>query len=163
MDLSRLSGSTDTGPGTTRSTRGHPIRVPAWAWPAQTSGGYEIRTREGVNPTRFPSLCTGVRRRPAPCMTWARGLCRTSPDHPVRQRMRPELRPAVGSPASSATTFWTFRPVARTGLRRTRAEPRGAAQDRAPPSEIRCSHPGSDGETYPSNSVAPVGRPTRIM
>ena len=26
--------------------------------PGQRGGGYEIRTREGVNPTRFPSLPT---------------------------------------------------------------------------------------------------------
>jgi len=94
VDLSRLSGSTETGPGTTRSTRGHPIRVPAWAWPAQTSGGYEIRTREGVTPTRFPSLCTGVRQGSEPFVTWARSLGRTSVDRRVRQRMRPELRPS---------------------------------------------------------------------
>src|SRR5215469_9323436 len=34
-------------------------------------GGCEIRTREGLPPTRFPTMRTSVHRRPSPCASWA--------------------------------------------------------------------------------------------
>ena len=33
-------------------------------------GGCEIRTREGLPPTRFPSVRPSVHRRPCPSVTW---------------------------------------------------------------------------------------------
>src|SRR5262245_2404147 len=35
----------------------------------QRGGGCEIRTREGLPPTRFPTMLTGVHRRPLPSAT----------------------------------------------------------------------------------------------
>jgi hypothetical protein len=58
----------------------------------QAGGGCEIRTREGLPPTRFPSLRTGVRGRPAPSATLARGPVRSLVNVAERWRMRPKLR-----------------------------------------------------------------------
>ena len=38
--------------------------------PGQTSGGCEIRTREGLHPTRFPTMLTGVHQWPPLSVTW---------------------------------------------------------------------------------------------
>jgi hypothetical protein len=57
-------------------------------------GGCEIRTREGLPPTRFPSLWAIVHVRSARSVTWSCGLVRPFADAPEPQRMRPELRPA---------------------------------------------------------------------
>src|SRR5690348_10887617 len=37
----------------------------------QTSGGCEIRTREGLPPTRFPTMLASVHRRPSPSVACA--------------------------------------------------------------------------------------------
>ena len=42
--------------------------------PGQTCGGCEIRTREALPPTRFPSLHPGVHQGPAPSVTCTAGL-----------------------------------------------------------------------------------------
>jgi hypothetical protein len=40
----------------------------------QRGGGCEIRTREGLPPTRFPTMLTGVHRGPRPSANWADAL-----------------------------------------------------------------------------------------
>jgi hypothetical protein len=57
------------------------------------SGGCEIRTREGLPPTRFPSLWVIVHARSARSVNWSCGLVRSSADALEPRRMRPELRP----------------------------------------------------------------------
>ena len=61
-------------------------------------GGCEIRTREGLHPTRFPSLWTCVRDRSTRSVTWRCGLVRSSADALEPRRMRPERRPAWPRP-----------------------------------------------------------------
>jgi hypothetical protein len=48
-------------------------------------GGYEIRTREGVNPTRFPSLRCRVRHGSPSPVTWHLLCQRTPQDRSERQ------------------------------------------------------------------------------
>jgi hypothetical protein len=61
----------------------------------QRSGGCEIRTREGLPPTRFPTMHTSVHRRTPPSGTWADRGGWVSADARELRRMRPHLRPAV--------------------------------------------------------------------
>jgi hypothetical protein len=61
-------------------------------------GGYEIRTREGVNPTRFPRLQVGVRQRLA-TSGYAWLVCfGTVVNGAERWQLRPELRPLPRRP-----------------------------------------------------------------
>ena len=46
-------------------------------------GGCEIRTREGLHPTRFPTMLTAVHRRPRPSAT-----CADAPRVAVGERFR---------------------------------------------------------------------------
>ena len=68
--------------------------------PGQRSGGCEIRTREALPPTRFPSLHPGVHQGPAPSATCTARLPWCFADGAGRWRMRLELR--LGKGTSSA-------------------------------------------------------------
>jgi hypothetical protein len=57
-------------------------------------GGCEIRTREGLPPTRFPTMLASVHRRPPPYVSWADRDGWVSADTREPRRMRPHLRPA---------------------------------------------------------------------
>jgi hypothetical protein len=60
--------------------------VPEEAFPLVSGGGYEIRTREGVNPTRFPTGWTGVLRCSYMAMTSRSALVGTPADGSERGR-----------------------------------------------------------------------------
>ena len=72
----------------------------------QRSGGCEIRTREGLHPTRFPSVRLGVHGRPCSFVTWGDRDRWVSSDarESRRMRLRMRLQPKAGRlpPASSA-------------------------------------------------------------
>lgn len=55
-------------------------------------GGREIRTREGLSPTRFPSVRPDVRGRPGPSVTWDGCNCRGSAAARELRRMRLRMR-----------------------------------------------------------------------
>jgi hypothetical protein len=57
-------------------------------------GGCEIRTREGLPPTRFPTMLTRVHRGPGLSVTCADRDGWVSADAREPRRMRPHLRPA---------------------------------------------------------------------
>ena len=57
-------------------------------------GGCEIRTREGLPPTRFPTMLAGVHRGPGPSVTWAGRNGWALADAHEPRRMRPHLSPA---------------------------------------------------------------------
>src|SRR5690348_3848035 len=63
------------------------------AW-SEGGGGCEIRTREGLPPTRFPTMLASVHRRPPPYVSWADRDGWVSADTREPRRMRPHLRPA---------------------------------------------------------------------
>jgi hypothetical protein len=69
-------------------------RTPGSVPPCQSSGGCGIRTREGLHPTRFPSLQTEVHAgSPGSCpAVW--GACDTPANVDERGQLRPKLRPA---------------------------------------------------------------------
>ena len=48
-----------------------PPAPPIGVFPGQRGGGCEIRTREGLPPTRFPTMLTSVHRRPPPSVACA--------------------------------------------------------------------------------------------
>jgi hypothetical protein len=73
--------------------------------PGHGGGGCEIRTREGLPPTRFPSLWACVRDRSAWSVAWSCGLVRSSADGLEPRRMRPELRPARPRPQWFSRAF----------------------------------------------------------
>ncbi len=55
-------------------------------------GGCEIRTREGLPPTRFPSVRPDVRDRPGPSVTWDGRNWRGSAAARELRRMRLRMR-----------------------------------------------------------------------
>ena len=59
----------------------------------QRRGGCGIRTREGLPPTRFPSLRNVIHVRPCPVRHAAAGSARPSAYPTGRRRTRPGLRP----------------------------------------------------------------------
>src|SRR5215831_3891446 len=77
----------------------------------QRGGGCEIRTREGLPPTRFPSVRLSVHARPGPSVTWDDRNERASADacelQRMRLRMRLGLKLGVLPPASSAAALAT--------------------------------------------------------
>ena len=60
--------------------------------PCQSSGGYEIRTREGVNPTRFPTLHSPVHGRSQTCSERTSEGKRTWANVSERRQLRLKLR-----------------------------------------------------------------------
>ncbi len=60
----------------------------------QRGGGCEIRTREGLHPTRFPTMLTSVHQGSPPSVTWADRDGWVSADTREPRRMRPHLSPA---------------------------------------------------------------------
>jgi hypothetical protein len=62
--------------------------------PGQRGGGCEVRTREGLPPTRFPTMLASVHRRPPPSVSWADRDGWVWADTREPRRMRPHLRPA---------------------------------------------------------------------
>jgi hypothetical protein len=62
--------------------------------PGHNGGGCEIRTREGLPPTRFPTMLASVHRGPGPSGTWADCDGWVSADARESGRMRPHLSPA---------------------------------------------------------------------
>src|SRR5262249_14315302 len=60
----------------------------------QHGGGCEIRTREGLPRTRFPTMLASVHRRPPPSVSWADCEGWVWADTREPRRMRPHLRPA---------------------------------------------------------------------
>ena len=47
----------------------------------QRGGGCGIRTREGLPPTRFPTLLITIRHGPPPSATWADVFCAVAGEH----------------------------------------------------------------------------------
>jgi hypothetical protein len=89
---------------TTQTPGGQPTAANAGVLAGHSGGGCEIRTREGLPPTRFPTMLTSVHRRPPPSVTWAdRNGCVLA-DVGEPRRMRPHLRPATGRPLPAAWT-----------------------------------------------------------
>jgi hypothetical protein len=120
--------------------------------PSQPGGGCEIRTREGLPPTRFPTMRTGVHQWPPPSVTCldmtgaaggercrtevnetetetrpsARACCRVARFPGLRRAIR--NRPRV-SRASAETWLAAAGGQLRTEVNETRTEPGGRAAD----------------------------------
>src|SRR5262249_34265360 len=69
------------------------LALPIAVFPGQRGGGWEIRTPEGLPPTRFPTMLTRVHRCPPPSATCADRDGWASADAREPRRMRPHLRP----------------------------------------------------------------------
>src|SRR5438876_11996328 len=91
----------------------------------QRGGGCEIRTREGLPPTRFPTMLTGVHRGPPPSATWADRDGWVLADAREPRRMRPHLRPA--GPAGQLARARSGDDLNQLHLRRDGSAPRGCS------------------------------------
>ena len=79
--------------------------------PGHSGGGCEIRTREGLPPTRFPTMLTSVHQGSPPSVTWADRDGWVLADTREPRRMRPHLRPA--GPAAAASSMGLILRLAR--------------------------------------------------
>ena len=83
--------------------------------------------REGVAPTRFPSLWTCVRGRSAWSVTWSCSLVRSSADALEPRRMRPELETGAASvPKGFKSVRGSLSAIPPRKSRRTHSGHRGA-------------------------------------
>jgi hypothetical protein len=83
----------------------------------QDGGGCEIRTREGLHPTRFPSVRLSVHDRPGTSVTWNGRNCRVTADACELRRMRLQMRLRLERGLTPAS------PAREILLRLTRGEP----------------------------------------
>src|SRR5215510_7275751 len=91
------------------------------------SGGCEIRTREGLPPTRFPSVRLSVHDRPGTSVTWNSRNSRVTADARELRRMRLRMRLRLKRKTDSGQTG--PRALATPDARRARV-PGAIASDR---------------------------------